>query len=157
MLSLCLSEIAISLQTFPKCRTLHLSLLHKTSVLAIWFLLKHLRSLSSSPVAYYANVAYPLGASLHGCPVTLHRSSASGVVGVGVGGWGDAVGFLRHCVTVISGGTGGAWRSRPWILVTGCWWSLPTFLETRHSGTYSQRCRSRSWEARQPSADRQRR
>lgn len=71
-------------------------------------------------------------------------------------GWGDAVGFLRHCVTVISGGTGAASRSRPWILVTGCWWSLPTFLGTLHSGTYSQRCRSRSWEAHQPSADTQR-
>lgn len=55
--------------------------------------------------------------------------------------------------TVISGGRGEVWRCRPWILVTGYWWSPPASPGTRHSGIYSQRCRSRSWAVRRPSAN----
>lgn len=82
--------------------------------------------------------------------------------GVGVWGWvgwGSEVmrwDFKALCllrVSVISGGRGEVWRCRPWILVTGCWWSPPTSPGTPHSRIYSQRCRSRSWAIHRPTAD----
>lgn len=76
------------------------------------------------------------------------------------GGWGLVRwwwwDFKASCLlrgTVISGERGEAWRTRPWILVTGCWWSPPTFPGTPRSGIYSRKCRSKSWAARRPSAD----
>lgn len=78
--------------------------------------------------------------------------------GWGVGGYGEVMwwDFKASCLSrgrVISGERGEAWRSRPWILVTGCWWSPPTFPGTPRTGIYSRRCRSKSWAARRPSAD----
>lgn len=120
------------------------------------------------PEAHYVKVAYPLlkiislskSQNLHPIGVALPKVGGVGRDGPGVGfGKGMWCGgrIKALCLftggTVISGGRGEAWRCRPWILVAGCWWSPPTFPGTPHSGIYSQRCRSRSWAARRPSAD----
>lgn len=169
MLSLLLCEISSILQTFPTFYTLHLSLLNKTSALAVWFLHRHFQSLRSRPVTQYTklhtlskNHQWLLAADTH----SNHRHSSGGGRGLGWGRFGVVVRWwggggvkaLRlFRGTVISGGRGEVWRCQPWILVTGCWWSLPTFPGTPHSGIYSQKCRSKSWAVQRPSADRQRR
>ena len=130
---------------------------NKTSVLTVWFLHKFLQSLSLQTFE-------PLD-KLHTCsqkhhsllaldPQSFHRRSP--------GGWWWGTWGVRWCGgvfkalcllqgTVISGGRGEVWHSQPWILVTGCWWSLPASLGIPHSGIYSQRCRSKSWAVLQPS------
>lgn len=138
----------------------------KPNLLCLPFLHKHLRPLPSDPWATTQE--------LHTC--SQNTSSAPGILkssGVGVrvgesgweGWWGEVMWwdffsffcfFKALCLLrgwVISGGRAEVWCSQPWILVTGCWWSLPASLGTPRSGIYSQRCRSRNSADRRPSGE----
>lgn len=153
--------IIFYLTTIPTCYTLHLQPLNETnSVLAVW-----LHTNISSLHALSLQTRKPLNScilapkNITSPPFvffSLFLFALGGMCVWEVMWWGNkALCQLRR--TVISGGRGELWRSRPWILVTGCWWSLPASRGTPHSGIYSQRCRNRSWEDPRPSADTQRR
>lgn len=134
-------------------------------MLAVWFLHKRLQSLSLQTCKPLHKVAYSLPGTLL-APRLGSSFLLSSLFGGWVGSWGGGeIGevmwwdFKALCLlrgTVISGGRGEVWRFRPWILVTGCWWSRRASPGTPHSGIYSQRCRSRSWAVHRPAADTQR-
>lgn len=135
---------------------------------------------TSCACCFYTNISAlshhtrePLHKSCIRAPKIHHpRLGSSSLLGVGVrvgesgweGWWGEIMRwdffsfffFKALCLSrgwVISGGRAEVWRSQPWILVTGCWWSLPASLGTPRLEIYSQRCRSRNSADRRPSGE----